>query len=386
MDSRRVMCLIAWGGVVLLALALRFYQLGERPFHDDELATFGETDSLMHGPASPLLTSEDRLPRAVPISYGVHWLDYTCFGRSERGSRVLSALLGSLTVLMIVAGMALAGAGTGTALLAGTFVALWPQHIYFSQQNRFYITAYCTAALCMLAGTASLRGRSQLGMILASAVGLMGVLCHTTLLLLLPGLLGAVAMTALLGRDRSVWRLGVAPAIAVVVGCGLYLFYVRPLLQAWNAEVGWGLGPAGSLGAAAFKVGWPTLLLAGTGAVLALARRNEQDCYWLAWGGVWLGACLTMPLVMEYHSAYSFPPSLGLFVLAALSVAQIARYFAPTSALTATAWVGAACLLNLPALVSHYIDGSCPDYRAAGTYIRATGKLATARWPPRTIC
>jgi hypothetical protein len=126
-----------------------------------------------------------------------------------------------------------------------------------------------------------------------------------------------------------------------------------------------------SLAAATFKLGWPLLLLAGLGAVLALTRRKEQDWYFLTWGAVWLGVCTVLPLLISYHPPYSFPFILGLLVLAAQGICHVAQRLAENSRVAAAAWVVVACLLNLPALLSHYVDGSCSDYRAVAGYIRA---------------
>ena len=371
MDARRVGMFAACVGVVLLAGGLRCYHLGDRPFHDDELATFDEVDALVHKPAPSTLTVTERLPRAIPIGYLVQWLDYQCFGRTEWGSRVLNALLGTASVLLVVVGISLTGAGRGMALVTGVLIALWPQHLYYSQENRFYMPAFVCASLCMLAGAIALHKRSWVWMVTASGLGVLAVFAHTTLLILSAGLLGAMLLAAWTNRDVRLGRLALVPAVALMLGCCVYLFYARPLLSGWNADSGWGLGPIKSLGAAIFKLGWPLCLLAGLGAVLALSRQREQDWYWLTWGVLWLASCLILPLAITHRSAYTFPPTLGVLVLAGQGIAHLAQRLAETSRPAAVAWVACACLLNLPGLISHCIDGSCPDYRPVADYIRA---------------
>ena len=93
--------------LVAAAGVMRFYRLGEWTFGFDEFFTPIETKAFM-GDApipekflkgekeedSPLL----RLPKMLPVSYFIHWVDYRLFGEDEFGSRVLMAAIGSLGV------------------------------------------------------------------------------------------------------------------------------------------------------------------------------------------------------------------------------------------------------------------------------------------------
>jgi len=371
MDSRRIGILAAVVAVVLLGGALRFHRLGDWPFHADELWTTIEADLLFDKPDPSLPVPIQRLPRVIPLSYLVHWVGYQCFGRDEWGSRALPALLGTLSLLLVAIGLSLAGADRGTALVTAVLLTLAPQHVYYSQQNRFYITAFFCASLCMVAGAIAVQRRSQGWMISACGLGLLALFTHTTLLVLLPGLLAAVLLAAWSSREGRLLPLAGIALIALLLGCGIYAVHARPLLSGWNSAVPWSYSPLTSLAATTFKLGWPLVLLAGLGAVLALTRRKEQDWYFLTWGAVCLGVCTLLPLLISYHPAYSFPFILGLFVLSAQGISHLAGRLAENSRVAAAVWVVIACLLNLPSLVSHFVDGSCSNYRAIAEHIRA---------------
>ena len=100
------------------------------------------------------------------------------FGRDEFGSRVVLAALGTLSVgivfliLDVLKGRATA---TATALL----VALWPDHIFQSQQTRFYVVAAFFACLCIFVGAFAAQRRSTLVSIILGCFVFVVILCHT---------------------------------------------------------------------------------------------------------------------------------------------------------------------------------------------------------------
>lgn len=377
----RIVSVLLCGAVCLLAVFLRFYRLEAWPFHSDELWTFAETDSLLH-PAPEVSSQIDRLPRAIPLSHLVHAAGYHWFGRDEGGSRRLVALMGSASILATLIGLLLARQGLAVALTASLLLTLWPQHVYYSQENRFYMTTFCFASLVMLLGAIAVERRSLAWMTAAAIVGLLALFVHTLLLLLLPGLLAATLLLAWTERDGRLFRQAVVAGLALLVGCAIYLGYTRPLLAGWNSTETWSYSPLKSLLASVFKLGWPVALLACLGAVVALVQWNPADRYWLIWGGLWLVGCLALPLLMRHHPAYSFPLTLGVLVLASRGVCHVATRLAgdpiggglairPTGGVVlAFSWVLFACTLNLPSLASHFLDGSCSNYREAAHYVR----------------
>jgi hypothetical protein len=367
MSGSRKVALIALG-LGLLAGGSRFYKLADWPFYGDELATFQETDHFEHTGADDKPSQLSRLPKLIPITYFIQNLGYECFGRDEFGSRVLPALLGVIHVVLVF--VLLTGPlGRPTALATALLIALWPEHIHRSQENRFYMTACVVASLCMLSGAQAIQRRSMFWFILAIQVAGAALFTHTLLGALWGGLfLGffAAARVAADGQLRrwAWWTLGSAGL--VLAGSAVYII---PLATGWNNGESWGYSPAASLLAAISQLGWPVAILAGVGAIAALQSPNEQDWYWLSWGATWFISSALLPCVVMYHPAYVFPMSLGILVLAGRGVARIYEGLSLQSSWAATAWVGLACLLNFPSLLSHYADGDCYDYRGAAQFI-----------------
>src|SRR5262249_32791328 len=145
--------------------------------------------------SGPMTSQRDRLPRLIPLGYYVHYLDYQLFGRDEFGSRVLMAILGTASVAILFLALDTT-LGRPTALAAAILMALWPEHLFQSQQTRFYITAQFFALLSMVAGAHALSRRSALLTFLACLAALAAILSHTLQGLLLPGLLLAVSTAA----------------------------------------------------------------------------------------------------------------------------------------------------------------------------------------------
>ncbi len=222
----------------------------------------------------------------------------------------------------------------------------------------------------MLLGAVGVQRRSLAWMAATCVVGLAALFVHTILLLLLPGLLLTLLLLAWIQNDRQLLRQALVVGVTLVVACAIYLCYTRPMLAGWNSSETWSYSPLKSLLASVYKLGWPVALLAGLGAVVALVGRQEQERYWLIWGGLWLVGCLLLPLLLRHHPAYSFPLTLGVLVLAGVGVWHLYHRLAEQSPLLGLVWVGVACLLNLPSLASHYLDGSCSNYRAAAAHLR----------------
>ena len=362
-------------GIVGIALALgmlagmlRFYRLGDWPFSGDELATITETDRFFDDGGGGASDQFCRLPKLIPLSYIVHHLGYQWFGRDEFGSRVSQALLGMVHV--VLAFVLLHGPlGRPTAVATALLIALWPEHIHRSQENRFYMTACVFASLCMLAGGQAVYRRSPAWAVFAGLVAGAAVFTHSLLGVLWGGLFLGFFAVAYVASDRRLrrWAWFTVAGASLIVGATA--LYIVPLTAHWNAGETWSYGQVHALQAAVSQFGWPATILASIGVVAALQSRNEQDWYWLAWASAWLVSSVILPCIVIYHPGYSFPLSLGILVMAGRGIARIYEGLRAQGSWTATAWVGLACLVNFPSLVSHYADGDCYDYRAAARYI-----------------
>jgi hypothetical protein len=367
MAERRSLLLICLA-LGLLAAGLRFYRLGDWPFHGDELATIDEAQSLMHAVDGPLTNQADRLPRLIPLSYFLHYLDHELFGRDEFGTRVLNALLGTLHVVIV---FLLLGPSLGRvpALATALLIALWPEHVYRSQENRFYMTAAVLSSLCMLAGALAVRRRSTGWALFASLAAIGAILAHTLQGLVFAGLFLAILIAGRIGGNHRVNRL-LLVVVASAVGMAVFSAgYLLPLVLGWNSGETWGYSLQHSVMASISQLGWPVALLAFLGVVAVWKQKDEQSSYWAVWAVVWMGASLALPFLVSYHPGYVFPLTLGALVLAGLAISSIYEGLRQHNAAAAYAWIGLTCLFNLPSLVSHYADGSRLDLRTPAEFV-----------------
>ena len=374
--SRIPVCILALA-LLLLAGGLRCWRLGDWPFANDELSTFAEADSLFGVHATEDLSDQvDRLPRVLPVAYVLHRLDYAIFGRDESGSRAICALLGTVGVLVTF--LLLRGTlGTAGATTVALLVALWPDHVFHSQQNRFYIIAWLFSALTMLLGARALKRRSRTSLALACVAGVLAVLSHTVLAVVVATLPVALALGFLVESRQpgapargEVLRLLLLPAVTLALLLALYVFHIRPLMGEWNAGDEWSYSSLHSAGATINSLGWPVVLCAIPGALLALRWRDGQGVYWLCFTALLAVSVLVLPRAVVYHPHYAFAMALGVFVCVGFFVEWIAetarekgRTLLPTAAVVALA------LLNVPSLVSYYQDGSRDDYRGVARYL-----------------
>src|SRR5215467_6035247 len=250
--------------LLLLAAALRFYDLGKWPYAGDEFATIKEERVLFHGQAVPRESQAYRLPHAIPLGYLTIHVSHTLFGDSERGTRVMVALLGSLTVVLVF--LLLDGPlSRTTAGITALLLALMPTHVFFSQMTRFYITASMFSYLALSAGARIPGPRGTRYAVLACCLAFLAALSHSLLVLLLP-LIVVATYCAFQAEGRSIPRatwlvFGIAAAATVL----LIVLYLCPLLQGWNKGETWGYSVLHASLASIRQVGWPIASLAAVG-------------------------------------------------------------------------------------------------------------------------
>lgn len=355
----------------LLAGGLRFYRLGDWPFHRDEVPTLDEVTSLLTPLPGPPTTQTDRLPRIVPLGYSLLALGYECFGRDEFGTRVMGAIFGTLHVLLVFL-LLDRTLGRPTALATALLVALWPEHLYRSQENRFYMFAAVGSSLAMLLGALAVERRSRWLLAGACLAAFAAVLCQTVQGLVFGGLFVTIVAASWAARDGAIAR-RLLPVLAAgaLLACAFFVWYLLPLIRGWNTGAAWGYGVGHSVAAGVSQLGWPVALLAVVGAALSWQAGGARAWYWLSWAGLWAAASLVLPLILTYHPAYTFPLALGVLVLAGRAIALVWEALQPRGALVAASWLLTASAFNLPSLISHYRDGSCHDIRTAASYVSA---------------
>jgi uncharacterized protein (TIGR03663 family) len=284
--------LIAWALLIALALALRLYDLGARPFHHDEsqdayfswvLRTGGgyAYDPLLHGPLRFYLTA----------------LAYLVFGDSDFTARLAPALMGTAMVALPYGLRRQIG---GVAAFAGAaLLAIGPSYLYFSRFARedIYIACITLAMLVVALRFLSRPGPHHLPLLGALLALSFAVKESTFITLFVVGtfLIGAVAWQA-----RRAGSLREAPLVRLAIGVGwepwawsavaflgtytvmFTTFFTHPKgiyglytgLSYWLGQhsVGRGGEPASFYVVVLFGEEWPILLLGAVGAVAALLR------------------------------------------------------------------------------------------------------------------
>jgi 4-amino-4-deoxy-L-arabinose transferase-like glycosyltransferase len=125
-------------GVTLLAAALRFYKLGDWSFWIDEVFTLGHVGAHY----SSLETIIENIPpsrRWVPVSLILNGASLNVFGTSEWSARIVSAIIGVITIPVFYFPVRRAF-NISVALIAAVLLAISPWHLYWSQNARFYTT------------------------------------------------------------------------------------------------------------------------------------------------------------------------------------------------------------------------------------------------------
>ena len=375
--------------LVLLILAvagsMRFAKLGTWSFDHDEQFTILETNILFGlaevpethlkgGTVRPEDSQLARLPKMLPLAYATHRLGYYLFGENEFGSRVLPAVFGTLSVGAVFwLGLPVFGY-SGTIVL--TFLMmLWPAHVFNSQQNRFNSETFFFEVLVFLLAAHTVKRRSVLSGVLMGLAACGMILCHA-----LTGLVWGIVLAGILAAWITERRFPPIGVVAALVGfsflfMGFAIFYIIPLASGWNDFVAWGYSSQHAVLATVNMLGFPVVLFAALGGLLALTRlRNPDDAFWVT---VSLGcaACVPMlPKLISLNPMYLFLFAFPFLVLAARfadHVFQRLREPGTAGNLTmAVAWIGLVCCSNLPSLASYYLDGSRCNHRGAFEYVR----------------
>jgi hypothetical protein len=373
MTSNRTYLALALA-ICTIAAGLRLYRLGDWPFAGDELATFQETDSLFRRQASKSADQIDRLPRLIPVGYVINYISYELAGRTEFGSRISSAVMGVISIAVLL--WLLPGAlGQRAALCTGLLIALWPDHLFESQNHRFYMTAALFCTLSMALGALALRRRSSALTLAAVFAAYLAILSHTVCGMLLPCLLAIFLVaprTGIQGPSKAQIIILIQANLSAVI---LLVAYIYPIVRGWNQGETWGYGVGHSLAAALVQVGWPTALLAVLGLLFLGKEDPSQAVCWTALGVSWIVATVALPFVIPFHPGYLFPFAIPAFVLAGYGMAKLYEMLLPQGRLLAATVAVAFCFLDLPSVVSYYRDGSRYDYRAAALHIEKNFRL-----------
>lgn len=142
--ERRLPTWAPLAAIALLALGLRLWRLGDANlWWDEALAIWAVRKGLV---GATLWTAGDVHP---PLYFWLLWGWVKMLGSSPFAMRTLSALLGTLTVLVLYHVGRLVG-GRRLGLLSALLIALSRFHIWWSQEMRMYVLAGLLASLSLL--------------------------------------------------------------------------------------------------------------------------------------------------------------------------------------------------------------------------------------------
>lgn len=119
--------------VLALAVVLRFSTLGLQSYWSDEASTV----DLVRSSLGHMLSTIPHTERTPPLYYVVAWVWSRVFGSAEFGLRSLSAVFGTLTVLVAYL-IARRAAGERAGLVAALLCAVSPILVWYSQEARSY--------------------------------------------------------------------------------------------------------------------------------------------------------------------------------------------------------------------------------------------------------
>jgi uncharacterized protein (TIGR03663 family) len=319
--------------LVAIALALRFYQLGDRPFHHDESqdAYFSwilfkngdyQYNPLLHGPLRFYLTAAM----------------YTLFGASDFTARLAPALMGTLMVPMPY--LLRRQLGRGAAFTAAVLLAIGPSYLYFSRFARedIYI-ASITLALLVVVFRFLDRPRGHQPALIGALLALSFATKESTFITVFVAGTFFIAVLVSRHRDRVIgpvravgleaWGWCLAAFVAVYTAT-FTTFFTNPKgidglytgLDYWLGQHSVGRGGESDVfyGVVLAGVEWPALLLGAVGAVVAIRRPTLLRVF-LVWAFVL--SLLVYSWAGEKFAWLVIHPLLPLLLLAGVGVQAI---------------------------------------------------------------
>lgn len=339
--------LAIWIGLVAVALFLRLYDLGARPFHHDESqdAYFSYTFSKDFGSFeyNPLLHG--------PLRFYLTALVYKLFGDSDFTARLAPALMGTLLVALPY--LLRRQLGRVAAVAAGVILAVSPSILYFSRFARediylaaistaFLVTAFRfignprTLTLCLLGALVSIAfSIKESGLVLAGLAGLFFLFAIAVQSARADDWRNGEIMRAVRAVGRMGWVYAVSTMLVVYAAlftrfftdtqCTTTAFKGSPAhpanclegvvygLQYWQAQQDVARGADKAWLYATIIVGdeWPALLLALVGIGVAFLRPTTLRLFlvWMfvgtfafhAWGAerfAWLVVHPLVPMIL----------------------------------------------------------------------------------------
>jgi hypothetical protein len=374
---------IVLAGLIVLAIGLRFWRLGDWNFEATEIFTL--RDSI-----NPRLTN----PR--PLMYFLNYfLIRPVLPLNELGLRLLPALFGVLAIpafYLVVRRLI----GTRAALFGALLLATSGFHVYYSQWARYWTLVFLLSTIYPYVIFLGIRERKPRLVAFGILTGLIAALAHPVAVLPMGGL-GIWILATPLQRDhlarlasqkRTYWV-----ALVFVVLAGIIAVRFVPMLEGWifqqDSKVLTGRGggeflfhtPAG-LGVKQISyllsyvdgLTLPLVLTGVMGIYLLWQRRERSLALFLVCLFIFPAAFLTLlSLRTAVSTPYLLPTTPVFFIGAGLFLDHLTRIeweLRPRWLLSAT--VAAMIIADgVPTLISQYRDGRRYDFRTAARWLDA---------------
>lgn len=269
--------------ILLIATVFRLYKLGEWSFWIDEV--YSITDALIITPQAAL----DIRTHFFPISYLLIRGAITTLGVSEWSSRLIPALFGGISILVVYY-MGKQLFNRPIAFLAATLLVVHPWHIYWSQNARYYtlLLVFCNLALFFF-----FRGFEQdrwTDIVAGLCFSALALLTHSTAVLI--GIIIATYLVTVLalakwfelpaGLHRRNIALMLSPLIALVCVDGILLVTTgssvtqsmsTKFLETFFGEAN--LKPEWIVTGYLHYLGPPLVVLSGLGGIVAVMEKKR---------------------------------------------------------------------------------------------------------------
>lgn len=366
------------GTILLIAVALRLYNIAALPFEQDELYTlrdardFGASAMAGGGPGI----------RGRPLYYLLQHGLLAVFPATPFLLRLPALIFGVLGVwLTWLLGRRIFGHQAGA--IAAVLVAISPWHLYASQFARYWTLVYLLAALVyllLLRAAATDRPRDYLYALLAL---LAGTATHPTFLFPIVGVAAAAHAVSTKGQfrfpwpSRNAWKALWGPFLVAVAAAyvALKLTGSEQGLQNWG-----GRGLAATLRLLPAIVEWTGTAVtaaAVAGALLLVRSDSANDRRWgaVALGGVTTALLLLMlaALQTDVYADYGMSMLPLVFVTIGGAVQRIAERLPGRGGAFAVSTTLVLAAAVLPSTVSHMLDGTRFDYRPAYRQVAQAG-------------
>lgn len=303
--------------IIIVAVVLRFYKLGEWSFWGDEMFTVGGREDGFNYTFA-----------RQSLSMALIQITVASFGITEWNARLVPAIIGIITIPLLYFPIKKIF-DPAVGLVAVLLIAVSPWHLYWSQNARFYIALLLFYSLALFAFYIGIE-EDRPWYLLFSLIFL-GLATKERLLALffIPVVAGYLALLKILPFEKPAglrWRNLV---IFFLPGLIFGLFFVRPYvlnLSGWMKGFGYANNnPFWLLAGVVYYLGIPTVCIGTLGAFYLLIQRNRVSLLLTLGAGVPLLAIIGISFFHYTANRYVFISLTSWIILASVAAVELVR-------------------------------------------------------------